>query len=88
MKIKYCSLVIIALFAMICLSSCAPKYSSGGEYGFFGGLWHGFIVVFSIIGKILGLKIGIYAENNTGFTYWIGFIIGLGGLGRGASSVR
>ncbi|RZK39054.1 MAG: hypothetical protein EOO90_20075 [Pedobacter sp.] len=23
------------------------------------------------------MKIGIYAENNTGFTYWLGFILGL-----------
>ena len=78
----------IALFAIICLSSCAPKHYSGGEYGFFGGLWHGFIIVFSIMGKIIGMNIGVYAENNTGFTYWLGFIIGLGGLGGGAARSR
>jgi len=51
-------------------------------------LWHGFILVFSIIGKIFGSDIGIYAENNTGFTYWLGFILGIGILGGGGARAR
>jgi len=88
MKTKYASLFFIALFAMICLCSCAPEHGSSTEYGFFGGIWHGIILLLSIIGKILGFDIGIYAEDNTGFTYWLGFIIGLGGLGGGAARSR
>jgi len=88
MKTQRASLLFMALFILVCLNSCAPKHSSGDEYGFFGGVWHGFIIIFSIIGKICGLSIGIYAENNTGFTYWLGFIIGIGGLGGGASRSR
>lgn len=32
------------------------------------------------------MDIGIVAEHNTGFTYWLGFIIGLGGLEGGAAA--
>ena len=61
------------------VTSCAPKGYVSHESGFFSGLWHGFIIVFSLIGKLFGMNIGIYAEHNTGFTYWLGFIIGIGG---------
>ena len=46
------------------------------------------IIVFSIIGKIFGANIGIYAEHNTGFFYWLGFILGIGAFGGGSSSAR
>ncbi len=88
MKTKYTALFCIALFAILCLSSCAPEHGSSSEYGFFGGIWHGFIFVFSLLGKIVGLDIGIYADNNSGFTYWLGFFIGIGGFGGGASNAR
>jgi hypothetical protein len=44
------------------------------------------IIVFSLIGKLFGSDIGIYAEHNTGFTYWFGFVIGIGAFGGGAAS--
>ena len=88
MKTKKTFLFFIALFAILCLNSCAPQHGSSSEYGFFGGIWHGLILLPSILGKILGFDIGIYAENNTGFTYWLGFIIGIGGLGGGAARSR
>jgi hypothetical protein len=73
---------------MICVASCAPSGYERSEAGFFSGIWHGMILIFSIIGKIFGADIGIYAEHNTGFTYWLGFVIGIGGLGGGAASSR
>ncbi len=88
MKTTSRSLFFIALIAIICLSSCAPQHGSSSEYGFFGGIWHGLIFMFSLIGKILGFDTGIYAEDNTGFTYWLGFVIGIGGLGGGAARSR
>lgn len=84
-KIYYLTFIIIAL---TCLYSCAPKGYESNESGFFSGIWHGFIFVFSLIGKLFGADIGIYSENNTGFTYWLGFIIGIGGLGGGGSAAR
>lgn len=77
---------VLLLFIFFSLTSCAPEGGSSHEYGFFGGIWHGFILIFSLIGKLFGGDIGIYADHNTGFTYWLGFIIGIGGLSGGAAS--
>ena len=83
----YTNYLIVALFMIVVLglSSCAPSGYERDEAGFFSGIWHGIIVGFSLIGKLFGADIGIYAEHNSGFTYWLGFIIGIGGLGRGAT---
>lgn len=78
----------LMLFILIGVSSCAPKGYGQSESGFLSGIFHGFILIFSIIGKILGFNIGIYAEHNSGLFYWLGFIIGIGGLGGGASASR
>ncbi|KGO90558.1 hypothetical protein Q764_00080 [Flavobacterium suncheonense GH29-5 = DSM 17707] len=76
------------LLVSISLTSCAPNNYTSSEYGFFSGIVHGFVFIFSLIGKLLGFNIGLYAEHNSGFFYWLGFIIGVGGLGGGASSRR
>lgn len=70
---------------ILTISSCAPEGRTYDEYGFFSGIWHGICFPFAIIGKIFGADIGIYAQHNSGFFYWIGFLFGLGGLGGGAS---
>ena len=79
-------LLLIIFFSS--LSSCAPKGYVSNEAGFISGIWHGFILVFSLIGKLFGADIGIYAEHNSGFFYWFGFIIGIGGIGGGSSAAR
>lgn len=81
---KYLKSSLSILVLILLVSSCAPEGYTSVEYGFFSGIWHGVCLPFAIIGKIFGSDIGIYAENNSGFLYWIGFIIGLGGLGGGA----
>ncbi|WP_421751327.1 hypothetical protein [Croceimicrobium sp.] len=88
MKTK--SLQIIALgLIILSLSSCAPSGFEEEPAGFFYGLWHGFIIFFSTLGKLFGRDIGIHALNNTGWPYWLGFLIGLssaiGGGSRAAS---
>lgn len=85
---KYAPYLIIFVLFTTCMTSCAPADYKSHESGFFSGLWHGFIIIFSLIGKLFGADIGIYAEHNTGFTYWLGFIIGIGGFGGGGSAVR
>jgi hypothetical protein len=84
-NIKNITLFILVIMA---ISSCAPSGYESEEAGFFSGLWHGFILIFSIIAKLFGSDIGIYAEHNTGFTYWLGFILGIGILGGGGSRAR
>lgn len=80
-------LFILFAFAFL-LISCAPKGYSYNEAGFFTGIWHGFIIIFSLIGKLFGANIGIYAEHNSGFFYWLGFILGIGSFGGGGSTYR
>jgi len=86
-KNKFTFLILFVAIAT-CITSCAPEGYESHESGFFAGLWHGIIIVFSLIGKLFGADIGIYAEHNTGFTYWLGFIIGIGAFGGGGSAAR
>lgn len=79
---------LILLLVILNLTSCAPSGYESYEAGFFSGIWHGIIIVFSLIGKLFGADIGIYAEHNTGLFYWLGFIIGIGGIGGGGAATR
>ena len=88
MKNKKLAIGIFFCLLLINLTSCAPAGYEYSKAGFFSGIWHGFIIVFSLIGKLFGADIGIYAEHNTGFFYWLGFIIGIGGFGGGGAAAR
>ena len=81
-------IIVLLIFVASNLISCAPVNYSSHEYGFLSGILHGFIFVFALIGKLFGLGVGLYAEHNTGFFYWLGFIIGIGGLGGSGSAAR
>ncbi len=88
MKINKTVTILLLILCIISLSSCAPDGYEYHKSGFFSGILHGIIIVFSLIGKLIGMDIGIYAEHNTGFTYWLGFIIGIGAFGGGSNSAR
>lgn len=88
MKKSKVAILLVFIILLTCLYSCAPSGYVPREAGFFSGWWHGFIIVFSLIGKLFGGDIGIYAEHNTGFTYWLGFIMGICGLGGGGLFAR
>ncbi|HBR55096.1 MAG TPA: hypothetical protein DEA82_13300 [Flavobacteriaceae bacterium] len=88
MKKRHLTYFFLFIVISTCFTSCAPEGYESYESGFLSGLWHGFIIIFSLIGKLFGADIGIYAEHNTGFTYWLGFILGLGGLGGGGRAAR
>ncbi|MFI5129633.1 MAG: hypothetical protein ACHQFX_06570 [Chitinophagales bacterium] len=68
----------VVLFILLFLSSCAPQAPTDRVYGFFSGILHGFVLFFAVIGKLFNADVGIYAQHNTGFFYWLGFLIGLG----------
>lgn len=77
---------IIVLIVVSTLSSCANRESveiclDGHAYGFWGGLWHGFIAPFDLIGMIFWDDVTMYAQNNNGAFYGFGFLIGSGGWG-------
>ncbi|MDT0688762.1 hypothetical protein RM549_03145 [Salegentibacter sp. F188] len=69
---------VLFLFLILSLTSCAPAGVTENEYGFFAGIWHGFILTFSLIGRfIFGYDIGLWAETNSGVLYYTGWIIGI-----------
>lgn len=90
-------LVLLIVLSVIILSGCANNESvkiclTGHTYGFIGGLWHGFIAPFDFIGMLFNDKITMYAQNNNGGLYALGFLLGSGGWGffggRGVKRVR
>lgn len=90
-------LLVISLMAVIIFSGCANNETvdqclTGHQYGFFGGLWHGFIAPFDFIGMLFDKNITMYAQNNNGGLYALGFLLGSGGWGffgnKGASRIR
>jgi len=89
------SFLLLSLFMiLIILSGCAnnevvDQCLTGHTYGFFGGLWHGFIAPFDFVGMLFNDEITMYAQNNNGGLYALGFLMGSGGWGFfGGKGVR
>lgn len=79
-------LIFLSLFILVLLTGCAQnevvdQCLTGHKYGFFGGLWHGFIAPFDFLGMLFNNEITMYAQNNNGGLYALGFLIGSGGWG-------
>ena len=71
---------------LILITGCArnepvDQCLTGHTYGFIGGLWHGFIAPFDFIGMLFSKEVTMYAQNNNGGLYALGFLIGGGGWG-------
>ena len=90
-------LPLAIITGIILLTGCANNEAveqclSGHKYGFLGGLWNGFIAPFDFIGMLFNKDITMYAQNNNGGLYALGFLLGSGGWGffgsKGASKVR
>lgn len=86
MKTPKAQLIILISISAVIISSCANNEDvsvclTGHTYGFFGGLWHGFIAPFDFIGMLFNDEITMYAQNNNGGLYALGFLIGSGGWG-------
>jgi len=89
--------LLVVFSLLIFLTGCAQNEIvkgclTGHTYGFFGGLWHGFIAPFDFIGMLFNEDITMYAQNNNGGLYALGFLMGSGGWGffgsKGASKAR
>jgi hypothetical protein len=77
--------ILLGLAILVLLSSCAKATnieSCVGDYtyGFWGGIWHGIVTPISFIGSLFFDNIAVYAVDNNGGWYNLGFIIGIGGL--------
>jgi hypothetical protein len=47
------------------------------SYGFSGGFWHGLIAFISFVGSLFSNDIAIWAINNNGGWYSLGFLLGV-----------
>ena len=89
MKKNIISILVVfsALVAIVTLfASCAnvepvQECLSGKRYGLLYGLLHGFITPFSFIASLFDDNVAIYAVNNSGGWYDLGFLLGSGGWG-------
>jgi len=90
MKLKTVFIILGLLLILTIASSCADQADVvvSDPYGFFSGLWHGIITLFSFIGSLFSDDIAVYACNNTGGWYDLGFLIGVGGLSFGFGSSK
>ncbi len=85
--INYLFPILLLLLILLTVSTgCArsepvDQCLTGHTYGFFGGLWHGFIAPFDLIGMLFNKNITMYAQNNNGGFYALGFLLGSGGWG-------
>jgi hypothetical protein len=79
--------LVAALGASALLAACAsqPDPASYGAPGFFMALAHGFLAPFALIGGIF-MDVRVYAFPNSGWWYDLGFLLGLGVWGGGATA--
>ena len=88
-SLKAALLVLLGLL----VSGCATQEGSDSTdaSGFLLGLFHGFTILFALVGSLF-TDYRIYAYPNDGFFYDLGFLIGammfLGSGGAGAGSKR
>jgi hypothetical protein len=88
------AVVLVCLFLVLFLMiGCAqttdtPTIESADPAGFWMGLWHGFILLFTFIVSLFNDGVGIYESHNSGHLYDLGFLLGVmvffGGGGSGA----
>lgn len=80
--LKLLSLLLLALFLFSCADTVpVDECVTGKKYGLIYGLLHGFITPFSIVVSFFDDDVTIYAVNNTGWWYNLGFLLGSGGWG-------
>ncbi|MCK3683973.1 hypothetical protein [Maribellus sp. YY47] len=74
-KIHYMIICIIAILAFACAPSPenVSHFNQADNFNIVIGFWHGLIAPFSLIGKLLGLDIGLYDAGKSMFSYWVGY---------------
>jgi len=83
------------ILSLLVVSGCAPDAlritpeAPGDLAGFWNGLWHGFIVLFTFVVSLFNDQVGIYEVANKGHLYDLGFVLGamtfFGSSGGGAT---
>jgi len=88
---KRIMLAAVLLLAAVALASCVPgdgNYDAENPAGFWWGIWHGSIVVITFfMGLFTGGEYTIYEAFNTGWSYNLGFLLGMGIYGGGIGGI-
>ena len=77
MKLKKVISIVLFLFLTLNLVSCAPGDTTIVEPGFFTGVWHGLLFLYTFIANLFGSSYDFFAETNSGFFYYLGWGIGM-----------
>ncbi len=69
--IIFCSITLFTI-------SCAPSPENVSQYADSGnnialGFYHGLIIIFSLLGQLLGFDIGIFDTSKDNLSYWLGY---------------
>ncbi len=85
-------LILGVLFCLVLICSCAPGVngrSANNQAGFLMGIWHGWIAPVTLIWQFFNSNVRIYEIFNAGWTYDLGYYLGIvGGFGGLALSRR
>jgi hypothetical protein len=96
-KIFTIAILLITVFALVGCAAGPNEMANqavDGEKlaGFWQGLWHGFISLFTFIISLFNDNVGVYETHNNGGWYNFGFIFGImmfyGGGGGGSARRR
>lgn len=84
---------LYVLLVTVLLTGCAEvtpiqECVINEPYGFWSGLWHGFISPISFIGSLFSDTIAMYGVNNNGGWYDFGFVLGSGILFGSGSTLK
>jgi hypothetical protein len=91
---KHLKWLPVALLAVLILTSCTAGNTKFDidPAGFWMGLWHGAITFVAFIISLFNDNVTIYEVNNSGWTYNLGFILGImivyGGSSKGTCRRR
>jgi hypothetical protein len=78
-------LIVAGLVVLSLAAGCAPHAADPGHpaspvdspAGFWKGLWHGLIILFTFVISLFNDSVGIYEVNNTGNLYNLGYLLGV-----------
>ena len=86
---KLLILLAISLLLLGCADTVVLTQKMPSDpYGFWSGLWHGWIILWSWIGSLFSDDIAIYAINNNGGWYDFGFALGVGVFGGSSTTYK
>jgi len=75
-----CIVLVLSLVAGCAPTVSTPAGTEGTDAdvaGFWKGLWHGFIMLFTFIISLFKDNVGIYESNNSGNLYNLGYLLGV-----------